>query len=143
MRYLLVVIFMLIAYYSLREPRKGSSGSKTVTAKENAPVTNDQFETSFEEGLPEEYAPTSAAHFSDIQKLKDDYEYRSTKLHRHFESEKKELRDSKEYSKEKMDELIEKQERAKEEYQKNYKIIRAEIENRIKEEKSSIDKGLR
>lgn len=158
MRYLLVVIFLIIAFYALRSPRKGGPGSgnsQGLTVKDNVAGTygethvhgeadpNAKFESSFEEGLPEDYVPSSISRYSDIQKLKDDYDYRWNKLHRHFEEEKKELLANREYSKEKMEQLIEKQNRAKEEFQKAHRLLRAEMENRIKEERSSRDKGLR
>lgn len=158
MRYLLVVIVLVMAYYALRSPGKNTAKDENpqgLTVKNNVggkhgethltdeTDPNARFESSFEEGLPDEYIPSSISHYSDIQKLKDDYDYRWNKLHRHFEAEKKELRENSEYSKEKMDELIAKQTKAKEEYHSTFRRLRSEFENRIKEEKSSRDKGLR
>lgn len=153
MRFLVIVIFLIIAYYALREPQKGSGLSTTVkdnvagtygeTHLTNEADPNAAFESSFEEGLPKDYIPSDIAYYSDIQKLKDDYDYRWNKLHRHFEEEKKELKANKDYSKEKMDELILKQEKAKKEYNERHKTLRDKFLKRIEEEKSSRDKGLR
>lgn len=142
MRFLIVAIFLIIAFYALKAPQKGSNKAERSTSESKDP-TNNSFESSFEGGLPSDYIPSENAHYSDLQKLKDDYDYRWTKLHRHFEEEKKELRTSAEYSPVKMEALIQKQDLAKEEFQKKFEIMKTDFLKRIEEEKSSRDKGLR
>lgn len=143
MRYLIVVIFLIIAFYALREPLNGNETNAKKSTLENHKPIADSFESSFSAGLPSDYIPSENAHYSDLQKLKDDYDYRWTKLHRHFEEEKKELRGSHEYSQARMGELIQKQDQAKEEFQKTFQIMKTDFFKRIEEEKSSRDKGLR
>lgn len=101
------------------------------------------FESSFTEGLPSDYVPSDIGHYSSLQKLKSDYDYRWNKLQHQFSAEEKALRKSPGFSEQKMQDLRESHKKASQEFQDKHLKLTDEYLEMQKEQKASEEKGLR
>ena len=91
--------------------------------------------SSFDEGLPQDYAPQDIHQFSDLDKLKSDYDFRYQKLKNHFAQEKELLKND--------PELEARHQKVERDFHAHYKKLEDDYEMLLREQKSSERKGLR
>ena len=125
MRSLGLFIVLIAAFFLLLTDRNGKSGSGKIKTKVD-PTVEATTETGGDsmESLSDEYKPQDLSRYSNIKKLKEDFDYRSSKLDFQLEAEIKEfIKDHDRYGKdeEAYKKILKRHSKLRSEFQSNRK----------------------